>query len=187
MQGYIAVFALLALATCVAVRSRQLKRLGIKAVHFGEMDKKDFLIPPVVLFYVYLIIANAFHFPKVGELLAVGPVVPWVGAALCLFAPAVFLWGIVSFGRSFRVGLDEDTPGALISSGAFARTRNPLYVAFHMILCGVFLIFPTWIFFCYFVGGLWLIDRQVCLEESSLLKTYGQEYADYCNKVRRYL
>jgi protein-S-isoprenylcysteine O-methyltransferase Ste14 len=99
----------------------------------------------------------------------------------------MFIWGMVSFGNNFRVGIDLDKPGSLIKSGAFSISRNPLYVAFFMLLTGIFLIFPTWIFFVYLMAGMWLIDRQVCLEENSLRDLYGKEYDEYCIKVRRYL
>ncbi|MCL2550145.1 MAG: isoprenylcysteine carboxylmethyltransferase family protein [Methanimicrococcus sp.] len=191
MQGYIAIFSLILLILFVLFRSFQMKRKGIKALHFGEMDKKDFLIPPFVLLYFYMLLANTFDLPRFGTVLTSNEtssaVAAWIGAALCLFAVALFLWGMVSFGKSFRVGIDADKPGSLVTSGAFSISRNPLYVSFFMILAGIFLIFPAWIFFAYFVAGLWLIDRQVCLEENSLRNIYGKEYDDYCGKVRRYI
>lgn len=187
MQGYFILAAFLLLILCVIIRSKQLKRLGIRAIHFGDMDKKDFLIPPFVLLYLYLIIANVFDLPRFESVITDNQVVAWIGVAISLCAPVIFLWGIISFGKSFRVGIDEEKPGDLVTTGAFAISRNPLYVAFFMILMGVFLIFPTWTFFIYFVAALWLIDRQVCLEENSLRKIYGQAYDDYCVKVRRYL
>jgi hypothetical protein len=48
MPEYIAVATILLLITMVIIRSVQLKKLGIKAIKFGEMDKKDFFIPPIV-------------------------------------------------------------------------------------------------------------------------------------------
>ena len=187
MQGYFVVAALGVMVSLVIFRSRQMKKMGIEAVRFGQMDKKDFLIPPFVIFYFYLILANTFHLPKVGTVLAENHVVSWVGVAFCVIAPVTFFWGIQSFGKSFRVGLDEDKPDGLVTMGAFSISRNPLYLAFFMILSGVFLIFPTWIFFAYFVAGLWLIDRQVCREENSLRHIFGKEYDDYCERVRRYI
>ena len=187
MQGYFVIFALIVLISLVLFRSRQMKKHGIKAVHFGEMDKKDFFIIPFVLLYLYLTIANMFELPRVGMIIDDNSLIAWIGAVLCILAPLLFLWGIISFGKSFRVGIDESSPGGLVCVGAFSISRNPLYIAFFMILIGVFCIFPTWIFFAYLIGGLWLIDRQVCLEENSLRKTYGKEYDDYCEKVRRYI
>ncbi|MGC4019004.1 MAG: isoprenylcysteine carboxylmethyltransferase family protein [Muricomes sp.] len=187
MQGYFAVSSLVLMVLFVLLRSRQLKKLGIKAVHFGKMDKKDFLIPPFVLLYFYLILANTFHLPKFGPIMDDSSVMSWVGVTLCILAPFLFLWGLISFGKSFRVGIDMDKPGALVRTGAFSISRNPLYAAFFMILTGMFLIFPSWIFFVYLMAGLWLIDRQVCLEENALKEIYGEEYDDYCRKVRRYV
>ena len=187
MQGYFAITTLVLIILLVLFRASQLKKQGTKALLFGKIDKKDFLIPPFVLLYFYLIVAYTFQLPRLGNLLTVSSVAAWVGVALCVLALFLFLWGIVSFGKSFRVGLDVSKPGELVTTGAFSISRNPLYVAFFMILAGIFLIFPTWIFFAYFVAGLWLIDRQVCLEENSLRSIYGKAYNDYCSKVRRYL
>lgn len=187
MQGYFIIFAFIFLILGVLLRTQQMKKHNIKVFKFGQMDKKDFLIPPFVLLYLYLIIANVFGLPGFGPVLDDNAAAAWIGAALCISAPALFLWGIISFGRSFRVGIDMDKQGELVTSGAFSFSRNPLYVAFFMVLIGSFLIFPTWIFFTYFVAGLWLVDRQVCLEENALRKIYGTEYDDYCNKVRRYI
>ena len=187
MQGYFAIFTLVLIILFVLLRSFQLKKHGTKALLFGQIDKKDFFIPPFIILYFYLIIANTFNLPRLGNILTVSATTPWVGVILCIFALILFLWGIISFGKSFRVGIDISKPGKLITTGAFSISRNPLYVAFFMILTGIFLIFPTWIFFAYFVAGLWLIDRQVCLEENSLRSIYGKEYDDYCNRVRRYI
>jgi len=187
MQGYAAIFVLILIILCVLLRSVQMKRLGIKALNFGEIDKKDFFIPPFVFLYFYLVVANAFNLPKFGNIFMSNSIVSWVGVILCIFALILFFCGIVSFGKSFRVGIDLNKPGKLVSTGAFSISRNPLYVAFLMILIGIFLIFPAWIFFAYFVAGLWLIDRQVCREENSLRNIYGKEYDAYCNKVNRYI
>ena len=187
MQEYFILFSLAAVAFGVIFRSILLKREGIKAIHFGGTDKKDYLIPPFMILYFYLIIAYIFDLPKIGSLMTESSTAAWVGAVLCICAPIVFFWGIYSFGKSFRVGIDKNSPGNLVSSGAFAVSRNPLYVAFMMILVGVFLIFPVWIFFVYLIIGMWRIDHQVCLEENALRKIYGKGYDDYCNRVRRYI
>ena len=184
MQGYFAILVLAIMILFVLLRSSQMKKLGIKAFHFGKIDKKDFLIPPFVFLYFYLIIANTFNLPRIGNVLTSNSVVAWIGTAFCILAPVLFIWGILSFGKSFRVGIDKDKPGSLVTTGAFSTSRNPLYIAFFMVLLGVYLIFTTWIFFIYFVAGLWLIDRQVCLEENSLRNIYSKEYDDYCKKVR---
>ena len=56
-----------------------------------------------------------------------------------------FLWSLISFGQSFRVGIDPDHPDGLITDGVFAFSRTLIYVAFATILVGEFLIFSNWI------------------------------------------
>lgn len=187
MQGYIAAATIVMLIILVMSRAFLLKRLGIKVFKFGEMDKKDFLIPPFALFFFYMVFAGAFGLPKPGAELFGSGITGWIGAALCLLGLLLFVFGLISFGRSFRVGIDEEHPGALVTSGVFAISRNPIYTAFGFVLLGLFMIFPNWILLLYLIAGIWLFNRQVLLEEESLKKIYGEEYRQYCKKVRRYL
>jgi protein-S-isoprenylcysteine O-methyltransferase Ste14 len=93
----------------------------------------------------------------------------------------------MSFGRSFRIGIDTDQPDTLITDGIFAFSRNPIYVAFAIILIGEFLIFPNWLTLIYLGAATWLFHRQVLREEDYLRGHYGAAYEDYCHRVRRYL
>ncbi|WP_374706816.1 isoprenylcysteine carboxylmethyltransferase family protein [Bacillus sp. J14TS2] len=52
---------------------------------------------------------------------------------------------LIVFGKSFRVGLDEDHPNELVTSDVFSISRNPIYTAFLFMLIGIFLIIPNWI------------------------------------------
>ena len=186
MQGYFAIITIICLMAMVISRILILKRQGIKAMQFGEMDKKDFLIPPFALLFFYLIMAHAFHLPKLGSILFESWLMSWIGVAICIAGLIIFLSSIISFGESFRVGLDEQHPGKLVTTGIFVYSRNPIYAAFGFILIGIFLIFPNWIFLIYIVLGFLVFNRQVLLEESSLKKQYGEEYTEYCQNVRRY-
>ena len=157
-------------------------------MHFGNIDKTDFLIPPFVLFYFYLVFANAFQWPTVSiQEFFHSEIIAWIGV-LFFLAGLIFVgWSLVSFGQSFRVGIDTEHPDKLITTGVFAFSRNPIYTAFALILLGQFLMFPNWIILLYLVAGIWLFHRQVLREEDYLKKHYGQEYLDYCKRVRRYL
>jgi protein-S-isoprenylcysteine O-methyltransferase Ste14 len=99
----------------------------------------------------------------------------------------LFLWSLISFRQSFRVGIDADHPDRLITDGVFAFSRNPIYVAFAMILIGEFFIFPNWTSLIALGAATWLLHRQVLREEEYLGGHYGQAYAEYRRRVRRYL
>jgi len=188
MPGYFAVLTIVLMLGMVATRALLLKRQGVEAMQFGKIDKTDFLIPPFALFYFYLVFAAAFDWPTVSlQVVFQSAAIAWVGALFCLAGLALLLWTLISFGRSFRVGIDQDRPDRLITTGSFAISRNPIYVAFAMILLGQFLIFPNWILLIYLVAAAWLFHRQVLREEAFLKQHYGQEYAAYCRQVRRYL
>lgn len=172
----------------VLTRVLILKRQGVKAMQFGNMDKKDFLIPPFALFYFYLVFANVFHWPGANTWRFFNSdVISWIGVFFCAAGVSLLLWSLISFGRSFRVGIDIKHPDRLITTGIFAVSRNPIYVAFFSVLTGQFLIFPHWIFLVYPGAAMWLIHRQILREEDYLRKHYGEEYAAYCKRVRRYL
>lgn len=106
-------------------------------MHFGNIDKTDFLIPPVALFYFYTIFAAAFGWPLVSaQRFFESEMVAWIGVGLCFGGLLMLLLSLVSFGASFRVGIDVDHPNKLVTAGIFAVSRNPIYVAFGLVLVG---------------------------------------------------
>lgn len=188
MQRYLAAFTLLLLVAMVWGRSLQMRRKGIKAINFGKIDRKDFLIPPFAVFYFYIVFAAAFGLPAVSrqEFFHSGTIA-WVGVLFCLAGMVLFGLSLVSFGKSFRVGIDPEHPDELVTGGVFALSRNPIYVAFGFVLLGQFLVFSNWILLVYIVAAAWLIHRQVPREEEFLRTHYGREYSAYCARVSRYL
>jgi len=187
MQGFLAVITIVLLVATVLTRSLLLKRKKIQAFNFGKIDKKDFLIPPFALFYFYLVFAACFDEPWVNrQKLFYSDMFAWVGVVFCGLGLTLMLISLISFGRSFRVGIDTEHPDKLITTGIFSMSRNPIYVAFFLVLLGQFLVFTNWILLVYLVAGTWLFNRQVLREEEYLRGHYGQEYQEYCAKVRRY-
>lgn len=187
MQRYFAIATVILLVILVLSRVILMNKIGIKAIRFGEMDKKDFFIPPFALLFFYVILASTLNWPILGVELFHSKIVGRIGVALCMLGLMIFLFSLISFGKSFRVGIDERHPGSLVTTGIFAISRNPIYTAFGLILLGIFLTIPNWLLLLYLIGGLWLFNRQVLREEASLKKIYGHDYLEYCKKVRRYL
>lgn len=185
---HVAALTLVLMLGLVLTRVVMLRRRGIEAFKFGKLDRRDFLIPPFALFYFFLIFSNAFDwFPVRSGQVFEPHVSAWIGALFCLAGLIVLAWSLISFGQSFRVGIDIQAPDKLITSGVFAYTRNPIYVAFASILLGQFLIFPHWLMLIYLVAGFWLFRRQILREEGFLKAHYGAEYVRYSQRVRRYL
>ena len=188
MPGIFGALTIMLLIGMVVTRTLLLKRKGIQAMNFGRTDKTDLLIPPFALFYFYCVFAAAFHWPSVSrQLFFRSSIIAWIGVLFCAAGLALMAWSLVSFGRSFRVGIDAEHPDRLVTWGVFAFSRNPIYVAFALTLLGQFLIFPNWILLVYLGAAVWLFHRQVLREEGYLRGHYGQEYAEYCRRVRRYI
>ena len=188
MQKYFGLFIIVLFIIIVIIRNFTLKKQGIEALEFGRKDKKDFFILPFAILYFYLITANTFNLPTIpGQILFHQKIVSWIGVLFCLFSLIFFIWAMISFKKSFRVGLVDNTSQGLITNGAFAISRNPIYVSFAIMLIGQFLIFQSWILLIYIPLGLYRFHLQVLKEELFLRKQYGKEFYNYCEKVRRYL
>lgn len=188
MPQYFAVLTIVLMLGMVATRVLLLRRRGTEAMYFGKLDKTDFLIPPFALFYFYIVFAHTFDLPSVStQVFIQAEIIAWIGVWLCLAGLSLLLWSLIPFGQSFRVGIDTEHPDQLITSGVFAFTRSPIYVAFATILIGQLLIFPNWILLAYALASIWLFHRQVLREEEYLQEHYGKEYVEYANRARRYL
>jgi protein-S-isoprenylcysteine O-methyltransferase Ste14 len=188
MPRYLGALTIVLLLGMVLTRVYLLKRRRINAIKFGNIDKTDFLIIPFAFFYFYVVFAAAFGWTTVNtQELFRSEAVSWFGVLLCVVGLILISWSLISFQDSFRVGIDVDHPDRLVVDGVFAFSRNPIYVAFAIILLGEFLIFSNWITLIYIGAATWLFHRQVLREENYLRRHYGEAYAEYCNRVRRYL
>jgi protein-S-isoprenylcysteine O-methyltransferase Ste14 len=188
LQRYFGALTVVLLLGMVGARVLLMRRAGIQAMKFGEIDKKDFLIPPFALFYFYSVFAAVFHWPAASrQEFFQSAIVSWIGALLCFAGLILLFLSLVSFGKSFRVGIDPDHPDKLVTTGVFAFSRNPIYAAFGLVLLGEVLVFSNWILLVYLLAASWLIHRQILREEEYLSKRYGQEYEEYCSRVGRYL
>jgi protein-S-isoprenylcysteine O-methyltransferase Ste14 len=110
-----------------------------------------------------------------------------VGVLLLSAGLAIFVWALASFGDSWRVGIDQRKPGELVTKGAFAFSRNPIFMSLDLYLVGTFLINGTMIFLLFTIIVVAGIHYQIRNEERFLTSHYGQAYWDYCARTERYL
>ena len=68
----------------------------------------------------------------------------WLGAVLMTAGALVLAWGVRSLGRNLTPGT-EPLPGAeLITSGAYAHVRHPIYAGVVLLLAGYTLAWSNW-------------------------------------------
>jgi protein-S-isoprenylcysteine O-methyltransferase Ste14 len=108
------------------------------------------------------------------------------GVALVTAGGAIFILALVSFGASWRIGIDAKTPGGLVTTGMFALSRNPIFVFLDLYAFGTFLINGTLGFLIFALVLAAGIHYQILQEEGFLRRTYGTSYHYYCRRTARY-
>jgi protein-S-isoprenylcysteine O-methyltransferase Ste14 len=112
----------------------------------------------------------------------------WVGGILLGLAALLFLTSLGLLVINRTTVIPHARPSRLVTGGPFAWSRNPIYVAFTAAYCGAALL----------VGRVWpllllpapgaILDRAIIpFEEGQLSQIFGDRYADYCRRVRRWL
>jgi len=109
-----------------------------------------------------------------------------IGVALVIISFIIFIWALISFGDSWRVGIDEKTKGELVTTGIFAVSRNPIFIFINLYFIGTFLINGTLIFLGFALLIVVGLHYQIIQEEKFLAKAYGQAYQDYFAGTGRY-
>lgn len=104
------------------------------------------------------------------------------GGILLALLSAATLW------RASTSPLHERPTTAIVARGAFAWSRNPIYVAFVILCAGLALYFDRiWIVAGCIPAVLVIHFVVIAREEEFLEAKFGQDYLDYKAKVRRWI
>jgi protein-S-isoprenylcysteine O-methyltransferase Ste14 len=179
------------------VRALALRRRGIRVIVVdGNRPLRevihDALLVAVFVFWSYLLVAEAWPLSLAWlpdglstKLIAARPL-KIVGAALLIAAPLLFAAAVTSLGVSWRMGVDRQAPGPLVTTGLFAWARNPIYVAFDVLYLAAFLCHGRVIYLLLAVAMWVLLDGVIRREERFLADRFGDEFRVYCQRVGRY-
>ena len=181
---------LLSFAACLIVRAAALRGRGVRALVQGPFEGGDIILPVFAIALLYSALARPLGLPMWDVLVRPfweGAGRGWAGLVLCVLSLIGFILSLASFGDSFRVGIDEKAPSKLMTGGMFALSRNPMYLCFFILLAGLFLIHHNLLMAIAAVFFAVMIHRQILREEAFLKNHYGEAYAVYCAKVRRYI
>jgi protein-S-isoprenylcysteine O-methyltransferase Ste14 len=144
--------------------------------------------PPVVAVLVAMIMwlaawaAPALRFEMPGRRV--------IAACVALIGVAVSIAGVVSFRRARTTvnPLKPESASSLVVSGVYRISRNPMYVGMALLLLGwavwlmnvmAFVILPAFV--------LYISRFQIRPEEAAMTTLFGEEYAAYRSRVRRWL
>jgi protein-S-isoprenylcysteine O-methyltransferase Ste14 len=71
----------------------------------------------------------------------------------------------------------------LVTSGIYAKTRNPIYLAFILIIFGLAFLSRRLLAFLWFAASVLIFWWAAKKEESDLERTFGEEYQRYREQV----
>lgn len=144
------------------------------------------------LLWVYETLAFAlplgFHLvPAFARAVVLDAVVVRAAGVLALAAGLlVYALALRAFGASWRLGIDRERPGALVTGGIFARSRNPVYLGLLLLALGSFLVLGRLILLLLAAVFALYFRQLVAREERFLLGHYGDAYREYTERVARW-
>ena len=153
------------------------------------MRALELKIPPAALGLLLggLMWATARSVPALGFALPARPV---IASVLAIVGVLVALLGIVSFRRAKTTvnPLSPETVSALVTSGIYQRTRNPMYLGMLLVLLGWAVFLANGLTLAFPIAFVVLMNRlQILPEERALTAMFGRKFADYQSRVRRWL
>lgn len=110
------------------------------------------------------------------------------GVALYALGLAITLAAQLQMGVSWRIGVDPAARTALVTSGLFARVRNPIFTGMSAVALGLALLVPNALGLLAvpaLAAGLELQVRFV--EEPYLIRQHGEAYLGWARRAGRFL
>jgi len=111
----------------------------------------------------------------------------FVGAAVCVGATIATFSCWREMGLSWRLGIDPGEKTALVFSGPFRIVRHPIYTLSIFLVLGTLATTPTLIMLVIAIVHVACLQFEARREETYLLEKHGHVYADYMQRVGRFL
>lgn len=142
---------------------------------------------PPTYFVVALALMGFFHHVAPAAQLLVAPY-RYAGIVLMGLAIGLDVWAWLLVHRA-GTGIMPFSPAtALVTSGPYRFTRNPMYLGLAGTLLGAAVLMGTLTPFVVIPAFMALVaDRFIQSEETQLERTFGSQYLDYKARVRRWL
>ncbi|MBX3522512.1 MAG: isoprenylcysteine carboxylmethyltransferase family protein [Xanthobacteraceae bacterium] len=144
--------------------------------------------PLIVLATVIAAFALDYFFPQ-GHMARTANGLRYLSAGVALLCGLVLLGSAANEMRKEGTNIPTWEPSlALVTSGIYTRSRNPIYLAFIILLIGLgLLVSSDWLFLLLIPFVLIIHYGVIRREEEYLLARFGAPYANYLKQVPRYL
>jgi protein-S-isoprenylcysteine O-methyltransferase Ste14 len=113
------------------------------------------------------------------------PWIRWLGGVILAAGVGVLLWGVGSLGRNITPGTEPLATGELVTSGAYAHVRHPIYTGVVLVLTGYTLAWSNWtLALVVGVVALEYFSAKARAEERWMVQRFPA-YEGYMRHVRR--
>lgn len=144
-------------------------------------------IPPVWLIGFILAAGLQARYLPMGLSLG-GPVTNLLAGLLIGGGLILMVLAVHEMRRQRTTIVPHKVPRALVQSGIFSRTRNPIYLGDVLVLTGFILKFDAVLSLVLIPVFVWVIERRFIIpEENRMRREFRADFARYEQKVRRWV
>ncbi|MEO6812705.1 MAG: isoprenylcysteine carboxylmethyltransferase family protein [Ginsengibacter sp.] len=155
----------------------------------NKKDNPGVYIPPPLLYVVFFLAALFIQrkFP-INPILFRGHGTKILGILLIAFALFFLIRSLKQFFQSKNTLVTVRPAFSLQTNGIYHITRNPMYLGLAIVYLGLSCLIGNWWNIILFPFLLLLVQQYIIKnEEKYLERRFGKEYAEYRDKVRRWL
>ena len=151
----------------------------------GDVPKLGLIRPPLVYTLAIIIGATLQRFTPV-------PIVPQtvatpLGASLVILAATLLLLSVAKFRAAGTPVPAREPTTAIVSTGPYRFSRNPIYLAFSLFQFGLAVwLNSAWLLMSLIVAVALMNFYVIPREERYLARRFGEEYLSYMRSVRRW-
>jgi len=142
--------------------------------------------PPLVFIFMMLAGAGIHYISPIH--LGVIQLSKYFGLGVILLGIFIIVLAAKTFKRA-KTNIEPWKPTTtIVSSGIFAYSRNPIYIAFCLVTIGIGIFFNSlWIIISFLPSAIIIYYMVIKKEEAYLEEKFDEEYKNYKEKVRRWI
>lgn len=106
-----------------------------------------------------------------------------VGAIFMIMGLIIAIWGVKTLSTHSSLGLK----GKLVTGGPYKYSRNPQYLGSIILIVGIIVFSNSILTLIVGLAGIFWFVLAPLTEEPWLREEFGEQYDEYCRKVRRFV
>lgn len=150
-------------------------------------DSAGVKFPPPLIFLLAILIGLGIQ--RFAPIAVLPPALATpIGLCFVLFALALAMLGFRELGRHKTTVRPDEPSSAIVKTGPYRFTRNPLYLALSALQLGIgFWTNNLWVVLMYALVWILMTTQVIAREEAYLERAFGEDYSSYKASVRRWI